>query len=58
MLECFASCPLDFGGARAPVYANVDNITDDTDVRFASNGTISQPESFGRAYMLGLCVNY
>lgn len=50
--------PLDLGGASASLYANVNNITDETDVRFAGNGTINQSESFGRHYLLGLRVNY
>lgn len=50
--------PFDFSGARASVYANLNNITNETDVRFAGNGTINQSESFGRHYLFGLRVNY
>ncbi|KGE04686.1 TonB-dependent receptor [Pseudohaliea rubra] len=50
--------PLELGGARASVYANFNNLTDETDVRFAGNGTINQSESFGRHYLLGLRINY
>jgi len=50
--------PLELAGARASVYANLNNITDETDVRFAGNGTINQAESFGRYYLLGLRINY
>ena len=50
--------PFDFGGARASVYANLNNITDETDVRFAGNGTVNQSESFGRHYLLGVRINY
>lgn len=50
--------PLDLSGARATVYANFNNITDETDVRFGGNGLINQAESFGRHYLLGLRVNY
>ena len=50
--------PLELAGARASVYANLNNITDETDVRFAGNGTINQAESFGRYYLVGLRINY
>lgn len=45
-------------GARASVYANLNNLTDATDVRFAGNGTINQAEAFGIHYMLGLRVDF
>ncbi|MEL7043878.1 MAG: TonB-dependent receptor [Pseudomonadota bacterium] len=50
--------PIELGGAYASVYANFNNITDETDVRFAGNGTINQSESFGRHYLFGLRINY
>lgn len=50
--------PFDLSGVRASVYANLNNITDETDVRFAGNGTINQSESFGRHYLIGLRINY
>ncbi|MEO1080093.1 MAG: TonB-dependent receptor [Pseudomonadota bacterium] len=50
--------PIELGGANASVYANFNNITDETDVRFAGNGTINQSESFGRHYLFGLRINY
>ncbi|MEM6606365.1 MAG: TonB-dependent receptor [Pseudomonadota bacterium] len=50
--------PIQLGGASASVYANFNNITDETDVRFAGNGTINQSESFGRHYLFGLRVNF
>jgi TonB-dependent receptor len=50
--------PLQLAGAVASVYANFNNITDETDVRFAGNGTINQAESFGRHYLVGLRINY
>lgn len=50
--------PIDFGRASASVYANFNNITDETDVRFAGNGTLNQAESFGRHFMVGLQLNY
>lgn len=50
--------PFDVSGAAVTVYANFNNLTDETDVRFAGNGTINQAESFGRHYLLGLRINY
>ncbi|MEM6486168.1 MAG: TonB-dependent receptor [Pseudomonadota bacterium] len=50
--------PVDLSGARATVYANFNNITDETDVRFDGNGTINQSEAFGRRYLFGLRVNF
>jgi len=50
--------PFDVAGASTSIYANLNNITDETDTRRAGNGTINQSESFGRHYMVGLRVNY
>jgi len=50
--------PFDLVGAVASIYANFNNLTDETDVRFAGNGTINQSESFGRHYMVGVRINY
>lgn len=50
--------PFDLSGATASIYANFNNITDETDVRFAGNGTINQAESFGSHYLVGLRINY
>lgn len=50
--------PMDLSGAEASVYASFNNLTDETDVRFAGNGTINQAESFGFHYLLGVRVNY
>ena len=50
--------PFDFSGVDASVYANFNNLTDETDTRFAGNGTINQSESFGRYYLVGLRLNY
>lgn len=50
--------PFDFNGARMSVYLNANNLTDETDVRFAGNGTINQSESYGRRYLLGARVNF
>ena len=50
--------PFELGGATTSLYANFNNITDETDVRFAGNGTINQSETFGRHYLFGLRVNY
>jgi TonB-dependent receptor len=50
--------PFDVGGAVVSLYANANNLTDETDVRFAGNGTINQSESFGPHYTVGVRVNY
>jgi TonB-dependent receptor len=50
--------PFDLSGAEASVYASFNNLTDETDVRFAGNGTINQAESFGFHYLIGVRVNY
>ncbi|QQD18626.1 TonB-dependent receptor [Spongiibacter nanhainus] len=50
--------PFDFDGARMSVYFNANNLTDETDVRYAGNGTINQSESYGRRYLLGARVNF
>jgi TonB-dependent receptor len=50
--------PVDLSGAEASIYASFNNLTDETDVRFAGNGTINQAESFGFHYLLGVRVNY
>ena len=50
--------PFDIGGAVVSLYGNANNLTDETDVRFAGNGTINQSESFGRHYAVGVRVNY
>jgi TonB-dependent receptor len=50
--------PVDIAGATVSLYANANNLTDETDERFAGNGTINQSESYGRHYLLGVRVNY
>ena len=45
-------------GSEVSIYANFNNITDETDVRFAGNGTINQSESYGSHYLVGIRVNY
>jgi len=50
--------PFDLRGVQASVYTDINNITDETDIRFAGNGTINQRESFGRRYMIGLRLSY
>lgn len=49
--------PFDVMGSEASVYANFNNITDETDTRYAGNGTINQSESFGMHYLIGLRIN-
>lgn len=50
--------PVDLLGATTSVYFNANNLTDETDVRFAGNGTINQAESYGAHYLLGLRINF
>jgi TonB-dependent receptor len=50
--------PFDLSGAETSIYASFNNLTDETDLRFAGNGTVNQAESFGFHYLLGLRVNY
>lgn len=50
--------PVDLGGASASLYANVNNLTNETDVRYAGNGTINQSESYGRYFLMGFRLNY
>ena len=45
-------------GSEVSIYANFNNITDETDMRFAGNGTINQSESYGSHYLVGIRVNY
>ena len=50
--------PMDLFGAEASVYASFNNLTDETDVRFAGNGTINQSESYGMHYLTGFRLNF
>lgn len=50
--------PLDQTGPAVSVYVEANNLTDETDNRFAGNGTINQSESYGRRYLAGVRVDY
>ena len=50
--------PNQVSGSEVSVYANFNNITDETDVRYAGNGTINQAESYGMHYLIGVRVTY
>ena len=50
--------PSKVGGGDLSVYANFNNLSDETDVRFAGNGTVNQSESYGSHYLIGLRFNY
>ncbi len=50
--------PMDLNGATVTIYANGNNLTDETDVRYAGNRTINQSESYGEHYTLGFRINY
>jgi outer membrane receptor protein involved in Fe transport len=45
-------------GGYASVYVNANNLTNETDNRYAENGTINQSESYGRSYLAGVRINY
>ena len=46
------------GGGDLSLYANFNNLSDETDVRFAGNGTINQSERYGSHFLIGLRLNY
>ncbi|WP_323815141.1 TonB-dependent receptor [Cellvibrio sp. NN19] len=50
--------PVKLSDAAISVYANANNLTDETDVRYAANGLINQSESYGRSFLMGVRVNY
>ena len=50
--------PSQISGSEVSVYANFNNITDETDVRYAGNGTINQSESYGMHYLIGLRITH
>ena len=50
--------PLYPQGATMSVYANANNLTDETDVRYSGNGTINQSESYGRRFLLGVKLHF
>ena len=50
--------PSKVGGGDLSVYANFNNLSNETDVRFAGNGTVNQSESYGSHYLIGLRFNY
>ena len=50
--------PVKLSDAAISAYANANNLTDETDVRYAANGLINQSESYGRSFLMGVRVNY
>ena len=50
--------PYSAAGETSSVYFNANNLTNETDNRYAGNGTINQSESYGRSYLAGIRVNY
>jgi TonB-dependent receptor len=42
----------------ASLYFNANNLTNETDLRYAGNGTVNQVESYGRQYLLGLRLSF
>ena len=50
--------PYSAAGETSSIYFNANNLTNETDNRYAGNGTINQSESYGRSYLAGIRVNY
>ena len=51
--------PYEFAGARTVVFAEANNLTDYQDRRYIeTDATIDQIESYGRAFMVGLSIDY
>lgn len=46
------------GPVSATVYFNANNLTDETDLRYAGNNTVNQSESYGRRFLFGLRLSY
>lgn len=46
------------GPVSATLYFNANNLTDETDLRYAGNHTVNQSESYGRRFLLGLRLSY
>ncbi|WP_460941422.1 TonB-dependent receptor [Parahaliea aestuarii] len=57
-LSVVYTLPINWDQTAISLYANANNLTDETDVRYAGNGTINQSESFGRRYLVGVRVNF
>lgn len=45
-------------GFASAVYLNANNLTNETDLRYAGNGTVNQSESYGRRWLAGVRVNF
>ena len=50
--------PVISGLDGASLYFNANNLTDETDLRYAGNGTVNQIESYGKQYLLGLRLSF
>ena len=46
------------GPVSATLYFNANNLTDETDLRYAGNNTVNQSESYGRRFLVGLRLSY
>ncbi|WP_187276420.1 TonB-dependent receptor [Parahaliea maris] len=57
-LSVVYTLPFDWEETAVSLYANANNLTDETDVRYSGNGTINQAESYGRRYLVGVRVNF
>jgi TonB-dependent receptor len=50
--------PFDLPVDSATVYFNANNLTDETDLRYAGNNTVNQAESYGRRYLAGVRFSF
>lgn len=46
------------GPISAILYFNANNLTDETDLRYAGNHTVNQSESYGRRFLFGFRLSY
>ncbi|WP_339719487.1 TonB-dependent receptor [uncultured Paraglaciecola sp.] len=46
------------GPLSATLYFNANNLTDETDLRYASNHTVNQSESYGRQFLVGIRASF
>ncbi len=50
--------PWEMNDVKATIYFNANNLTNETDIRYAGNGTVNQVESYGAHYAAGLRISY
>lgn len=50
--------PIEMGVESATLYFNANNLTNETDLRYAGNNTVNQSESYGRRYLAGIRLSF